>query len=152
MWCSVCGGLVCVYKRCAEARDTTGCWHWEHWEQCDKHSRHVKAYPTCCDILESFFKAQVSQLDRLFSLECRDRDVRAVSFGRAFENVTADGIGCTTLQLQFRYEKSRYKTWKITRYAISTWWLRRKTSEVGRIDVDLCSTHATQCTAAAAQI
>jgi len=38
------------------------------------------AYPTWSDIFECCFKAQSSKLERLFSLKCGRRDVRALSF------------------------------------------------------------------------
>jgi len=53
------------------------------------------ANPIWSDISESSFKAQSSKLERLFSLKRGKRDVRALRFETAFENVTPNGIGCS---------------------------------------------------------
>jgi len=47
------------------------------------------------DIFECCFKAQSSKLEGIFCHVSVKRDVRALSFKRAFENVTPSGIGCT---------------------------------------------------------
>jgi len=56
------------------------------------------ADPTWGDIFECCFKAQSSQLERLFCHVSAKRDVRALSFERAFEDITPNGIGCTFIQ------------------------------------------------------
>jgi len=62
-------------------------------EAVDRHPS--TADPTWGDIFECCFKAQSSELERLFCHVSVKRDVRALSFERAFENVTPGGIGCT---------------------------------------------------------
>jgi len=48
--------------------------------------------PIPCGV--TFWKAQSSKLERLFCHVSVKTDVRALSFERAFENVTPSGIGC----------------------------------------------------------
>jgi len=52
------------------------------------------ADPTWGDNFESCFKGQSSKLERLFCHVSVKRDIRALSFERAFEYVTPGGIGC----------------------------------------------------------
>ena len=57
------------------------------------------SHPTWHDIFESSFKAQSSKLERLFCHDKVKRDVEALSFERAFENVTPRGVVFTTYYL-----------------------------------------------------
>jgi len=62
---------------------------------CDVNGTYLQPIP----LGVTFSKAQSSKLERLFGHVSVKRDVRALSFETAFENVTLSGIGCTWNEL-----------------------------------------------------